>query len=531
MNNPSRLSTIIFWAVIIAGIAPALYFNFARSINYDIAWLAIAAERLLRGGTMYLDAFETNPPLSLLIMAPPVLLSWLTKIPLYYCTTLYSTLVVAASALACRALLRNLDFLAPRDADVLVAAYLLGMIVFPTIDYGERDHLVLAGMFPFVLWQICFTLGRPVPKKLSWAVLGLGTLLILVKPHHGLLPTLMLIHRAIVQKRLFSIMRDPDFVALSYGVLLYISMIGIFFTDYTLQILPDVLSLYLPVREPGMIGQTLFYAGMIAVFAFGYLFLPAERRQHRFTLFLFAAALVALVPYYVQGKNYWYHLVPALVLYFTALAMMAQTLIAPLLSRLPAFVRTAQPFVLVGMLIAGAYAFMPVNTQFPTHAELRALPLTQRIAQCPQPCTFFIFNNNIGIIHPTAIYAGREHASRFPGLWFLPTIVNYKATNADEGIVLGKLSQRYAGMLAADLARYKPELLFIGRFVINKGTGHPFRLGAHFSGFSEFSREWQKYEKKDTITVTNTEYYRGTAMESDEPIIFDIYERKPDPPK
>ena len=531
MNTPSRLSTILLWTLIVAGLLPALYFNFARSINYDIAWLAIAAERLLHGGSMLNDAFEPNPPLSLLFMTPPVLLSWVTKIPLYYCTTIYSTLIVGASALACHALLRRLDFLAPRDTDVLVAAYLLGMVVFPTIDYGERDHLVLAGMFPFVLWQICYTLGRPVPKKLTKAVLGLGTLLILVKPHYGLMPTLMLVHRAVVQKRLFSIMRDPDFAALAYGVLLYISIIGIFFTDYTLQILPDVLSLYLSLREPGMTGQTLFYAGMIAVFAFTYMFLPAERRQHRFTLFLFAAALAALVPYYVQGKNYWYHLVPAFVLYYTALAMTAQSLLTPLVARLPAGLRAAQPFVLVAGLIAGAYAFMPVNTQFPTHAELRALPLTQRVAQCPQPCTFFIFNNNIGIIHPTAIYAGREHASRFPGLWFLPKLVNYKVSTPDEGIVLGKLSQRYAAMLAADLARYKPKLLFIGRFVINKQTGHPFRLGGHFGGYAEFSREWQHYEKTDSITVTNADYYRGTAMESAEPIIFDIYERKPDAPE
>lgn len=529
--NSSRLSTIILWAIILAGIAPALYFNFARSINYDIAWLTIAAERLLRGGTMLGDAFETNPPLSILIMTPPVLLSWLTKIPLYYCTTLYSTAIIAASALAVRALLRRLDFLSARDADVLSAAYLIAMVIFPTIDYGERDHLVLAGMFPFVLWQICFTLGRPVPRKLSWAVLGFGALLILVKPHHGLLPTLVLLHRAFTQKRLFGIMRDPDFVALSYGVLLYISVIGIFFTDYTLQILPDVLSLYLPIREPGMPGQTLFYAGMVGVFAFAYLFLPAEKRQHHFTLFLFAAALVSLVPYYVQGKNYWYHLVPALVLYFAALTMMAQSLLIPLLARTPAALRGAQPFILIAALIAGAYAFMPINTQFPTHAELRALPLSQRLAQCPAPCSFFMFNDNIGIIHPTALYTGREHASRFPGLWFLPVLVNYQVTGPEDGIKLGNLNQRYSTMLAADLARYKPHFLFIGQFIINRQTGRPFRLGAHFQGYADFAREWRHYEKIDTITLTNADYYRGTAMESDKPIVFDVYERKADAPR
>lgn len=532
----SRIYTVIFWLILAAGLAPALYWNFARSINYDIAWLAIAAERLLRGGTMFFDAYETNPPLSLLIMAPPVLLSWLTKLPIYYATTLYFTVIVGLSAWAVRALLRRLDFFAARDIDVFTAAYLAAMVIFPTIDYGERDHLVMAGLLPFALWQVCFTLNRPVPRALTWPVLIAGAMLVLVKPHHGLLPTLLLLHRALHQKRLFSIIRDPDFVALALGVILYVCMIGLFFSDYALEILPDVLSLYLPQREGDILNLTLFYGGMIAVFGFGYMFLPAERHMHRFTLFLFAAALVALIPYYVQGKNYWYHIVPALGFYYCALATMTQSLLAPLCARLPAPLRAAQPLVLAVGLLAGAYAFMPLNTQFPTHDEFRALPLTRDITQsCDDPCSFFMLNNNIGIIHPTAIYTGYDHASRFPGLWFLPGIIaqeKHVATIDETALAaLEGQKQRYATMLATDLAHYKPQKLYIGRFILEEASGFTFNPGSYFSAYKNFTDEWKNYAKGGSITVTNTEYYRGTNMESDEPIIFDIYERKPSPAK
>jgi hypothetical protein len=263
------------------------------------------------------------------------------------------------------------------------------------------------------------------------------------------------------------------------------------------------------------------------VFGFPYMMMPAERRQHRFTLFFFTAALVALVPYFVQGKNFWYHLVPALAFYYCALALMAQSLLNPLLPRLPAALRVAQPFIFTIALLAGAYAFMPVNTQFPTHAEMRALPLTQRVAQCAAPCSFFMFNNNIGIIHPTAIYAGRDHASRFPGLWFLPGVLALDATQARN-----YEREKYATMMAADLAQYKPRELFIGRFALDKTTPQVmFNPGAYLGTDPTFSEEWLRYRKTgENITTTNADYYRGTALESDTPIIFDIYERIADTP-
>ncbi|MBU0799382.1 MAG: hypothetical protein KKA05_00110 [Alphaproteobacteria bacterium] len=354
--------TAIIWALVLIGLAPALYLHLIHAINYDIAWLAIAAERLLQGGSMLRDAYEPNPPLSIIFMMPPVLLSWITPLPLYICTTLYSTIIIFGSTLLCHALLRRLDFLDRHDVNIFCAAYLCAMIVFPSIDYGERDHLVLAGVMPFMLWQIAFTFKRPLPPRLTSAILIVGPLFVLLKPHFGLLPTLLLLHRTIIQRRLFSIIRDPDFIALAVGVVIYITVTLLFFNDYVTQILPAVLSIYIGMRETGLFELTAFYAAMVAVFAFLYIFLPVEPRRRYFVLFLFAAALCCLVPYTVQGKNYWYHLVPALAVYYTALALMARTVLAHYIPRaLP-----LQSVLLAILLVAGAYGFMPLNTNIPT---------------------------------------------------------------------------------------------------------------------------------------------------------------------
>ncbi|MBU0858578.1 MAG: hypothetical protein KJ667_01455, partial [Alphaproteobacteria bacterium] len=252
--------TAIIWALVLIGLAPALYLHLIHAINYDIAWLAIAAERLLQGGSMLRDAYEPNPPLSIIFMMPPVLLSWITPLPLYICTTLYSTIIIFGSTLLCHALLRRLDFLDRHDVNIFCAAYLCAMIVFPSIDYGERDHLVLAGVMPFMLWQIAFTFKRPLPPRLTSAILIVGPLFVLLKPHFGLLPTLLLLHRTIIQRRLFSIIRDPDFIALAVGVVIYITVTLLFFNDYVTQILPAVLSIYIGMRETGLFELTAFYA-------------------------------------------------------------------------------------------------------------------------------------------------------------------------------------------------------------------------------------------------------------------------------
>ncbi|MBU0799383.1 MAG: hypothetical protein KKA05_00115 [Alphaproteobacteria bacterium] len=134
-----------------------------------------------------------------------------------------------------------------------------------------------------------------------------------------------------------------------------------------------------------------------------------------------------------------------------------------------------------------------------------------------------MFNNNIGIMHNTALYADRPHGSRFASFWFLPGILHKIETNAPDGATA---CTTYSQMLATDFDKYKPQLLFIGRFALKKDSPEIFDFGAFFAADPTFAAQWRKYNKTGTITTTNADYYAGTALDNDNPIIFDIYERQ-----
>lgn len=492
-----------------AALLPSLVFTFIHGINYDIAWLSIGAERLLRGGGMFADIYETNPPLSLLIMTPPALAHMIFYIPLQYGVMIYAATLLALSIIAVHTIIRQWPFMNERDALFFTALYALAAAIFPSVDFGERDHLTLLGLMPFLLAQISLTYGLNIPKRTRWLVFVAGTILILLKPHHGLLPALMLLHRMIHRRSFTDVLRAPDFLFLAAGTVIYIGITHFFFRDYSAQILPDVIALYLPLRE-FLAEKILFYVFMILAFIVPAATLPLPPAQKNFTLWLLLAAALSLIPYGVQGKGYWYHFVPALTFYFCGIMMLLRF-------ALDHYFPKRRHFLLTGALaVAVCYTVMPLNVKYPLHGDYKDFEITKLVETCPTPCSFFIFNKDVGIIHPTAIYTDRKHASRFPSFWFLPGILDGKDS----------LKEKYAQMVAEDFERYKPGIILVGKFTVRNGGPEDFNFISFFSRNAAFARMWKKYEFEKTITVNRRDYYRGTALDYDDMLTFDVYRRK-----
>ncbi len=64
--------------------------------------------------------------------------------------------------------------------------------------------------------------------------------------------------------------------------------------------------------------------------------------------------------------------------------------------------------------------------------------------------------DNMGMVPQTAVYTGLTDASRFPSLWFLPSLLGYNDRTA-------ALTVTPNGYIAEDLARWKPSVLLIQR--------------------------------------------------------------------
>jgi hypothetical protein len=164
--------------------------------------------------------------------------------------------------------------------------------------------------------------------------------------------------------------------------------------------------------------------------------------------------------------------------------------------------------------------YTPLKPDFPKHNDYKNFEITKRIEACGTDCTFFMYNENMAIIHPTAIYTGATHGSRFPSLWFMPKIVesDSKLTQAQRDAY----RLQFADKIAEDLKRYKPDILFICQNCDADST-------LNFETFSNvspaFVTEWANYQPQDTLTVNRRDYYKGTRADFDHLLEYKVYRR------
>lgn len=522
--NPEKF----FWPLLLLALLPWFIIQSQYSMNANIVWLTHGVTRLLDGGTMSGNIYDPNPPLSLLFYIPPVLVAKYSFITLPDALTLYTTLLLALSVWAVHSILGAWHFLSRNDVRIITATYLIAATVVSVFDYGERDHVLLFGLFPFVLAQISLTYRLPLPKKLSWPVFIAGAVLILLKPHHGLLPTLLLVHRMIVQKRLFSIVRDRDFLCLAAATLSYIAIIFLFFRDYTTVIFPDVLTLYMSAGTKPVILRSLLFVFLIFTTTMLTLSFELPQQKRNLLLGLLFFALISIVPFLVQMKGYHYHRITALVFFSCGTLFLPYLLLSKYITEGKALLVTT----ILGLSVA--HSLYPLNPAYPTHEEYKDYELSRLIKDCGEDCSFFMFNESMAIYHVTAFSLGKEHASRFPSYWFLPYLIRqqYLHRKGEEAEIgkerLQQYIDKYTGMVAEDFSSYQPDLVFLAELTADVADGTmPFDFIDFFSAGAAFRKEWEEhYTKTGTIDINRRIYFPNTILDEDHIITYDIYRRK-----
>ncbi|MGZ9097649.1 MAG: hypothetical protein ACXW30_05070 [Micavibrio sp.] len=516
----------LFWAVLVVALLPWLYFRSQQATNSDILWLCEVLQRLLDGSKLSDAAYETNPPLSALIYILPVLAKSFLHIPLHYAVFFQTVALTAFSALASYKIMRAWTFLSAQDVNIITAGYIFGTTIVSSIYIGERDHLIILGLMPFVLAQLTLTFNWPQAKGWIKPVFIAGAVFILLKPHHGLLPTLLLAHRMIVQRRL-SVIFDFDFLSLALATLAYIGMVFLVFPDYVSVILPDVVHLYLSMGDWNSVRKAaiiiILFCEALLILAF---MLKMPVKKMAFALFLIFSALISLIPYAVQGMGFYYHLIPALSFVTASIGFVLLYWIKKQTGR-----ESITIFLSLIMLAGMAYTFAPLNIGYTRHQDYAAFPLSKTLAACKaekEDCSFFMFNKEMGIFHETSYYTNVPHDSRFPSLWFLGELIRQqiKIGNGENSHLSKEEAERYfkkfADMIAKDLNRGKPELAYIWQW--DDAEFYPGGFIQYFSTDENFSAAWKPYKKTGTLELNYADYYKGTNAQ-DKKIFYDIYRR------
>lgn len=516
----------LFWVATVIVLLPWLYIRSQQATNSDILWLCEALQRVLDGHKLSEAAYETNPPLSLLVYLLPVLAKSFLHIPLHYAVFFQTVALTALSALASYKIMRAWTFLSVQDVNILTAGYVFGATIASSIYIGERDHFIILGLMPFVLAQLTLTFHWPKVKGWIKPAFIAGAVFILLKPHHGLLPTILLAHRMITQKRL-TVILDFDFLSLAIATLTYIGLIFIVFPDYVSVILPDVLHLYLSMADWNSVNKAtltiiLFAEALLAV-AF-VIKMPAKKIL--LTAFLLFSALVSLIPYVVQGMGFYYHLIPAL-----SFAAAGTGLVLFYWIKKQTEQDTMALFMSLIMLTSMSYVFAPLNIGYTRHQDYAAFPLSKTLIECKknkEDCSFFMFNKEMGIFHETSYYTGVPHDSRFPSLWFLGELIRQqKKIENGEPSHLNKEEadnyfKKFARMIAEDLDKGKPDLLYIWQW--DDAEFYPGGFVQYFSTDENFASALKHYKKTGTLELNYVDYYKATQVQ-DKKIFYDVYRR------
>ena len=405
------LSVALTAACVVFGLAGA----FGGLAWSDPIWYLHTAGRVLDGAALYRDIIETNPPLVVWLHLPIVSLARLLDADTVTVWRLSVAFLLLASATLAAYLLRSWSAL-PWLAFAL-------FVVGDRGTYGQRDHLILALLLPWLAGALRRIQGRPSP---AW--LGIpAALAFALKPHYVLLWPLVYWLQARKLSWRPAVWLPEHRVMLAAFAVYGLAVLSL--TPDYLGLIYRVLGLYGSFRPHSLTTLLVSVPTMLAAFA---LILALLTRRHPRTDLLTALVAACLGAMLLQGKGYDYHYYPAhaaAVLLLLSLDVKAVRIAGGLVALLIAFFRLPEAW-------GGLY-----------RNEHRDMTIVRTLRSTYSPSSFAAIDP-VGTMTPFryAYYGGVPWHPRWPYLWplLLPPSARADAIIADE---LGRMARHPTDLL------------------------------------------------------------------------------------
>ncbi len=397
----------------------------------DVAWLLYVARKWLGGQRLYEDLVEVNPPLIIWIYAiPAAVANWLGAPPRLVASPFFAACVLGSAWWSATLLQGRAAIFARRLPvfGVLGAA----LIVLPGIEFGQREHLLVIAVLPYLILFARELEGEPEPRFTAIAAGVLGGLGCALKPTYALALVLLELTAVMRGRRVLRIGSLSAFVAmLAYGV-----GVVLFCPAFLEKAVPLALSLYGGTDTPWwqlLIDCRRLLFGQAIVLALCWSSRsPLARRWPflRHLLFaLLAFAIGASVVFVLQGKNWFYHRLPATIITVLALLLWIAAVLHPMLAqkrfRLPSMsiFRLALPMaaVLVALFqfAQADYVRLKPWIEAAVEPDLSTEVKLEQLIRKQHARTYIAFSEWIGLGFPVVNNTGVTWASRFDSMWAL----------------------------------------------------------------------------------------------------------------
>jgi hypothetical protein len=495
---PRRLLISAISLILLASVLGVVLFITLRSpLKDDIAWLLYVARRWLAGRELYIDVVEVNPPLIVWISAIPLEIArWLDVGSQFVAMPVFVAGVLGCAWWTAGVLRRQGGVFAQRLP--VFAAIGSALLILPAADLGQREHLLVAAFLPYLVLFADQLDRRPLDGRsapiVSWLVAG-----ILAGIGCALKPRYCAVFMMLEVLALTRGMRPWRLMPVAAAVTLvgYAGLVALLCPAYLGRAVPMALALYGATDAPflTLLGDSaLLLAGQVV--AIGLLWLRRRSLTHfdlMLTLLVFAATSTVIC--FVDGKNWYYHRLPATVI--TVLDLMLWIVIEIVQRRWT----IRWPLVAAGLVLAGFFGSSILRLE-PEAVEAveptqNAVDRLERIIRAQHARTYIAFSEWIALGFPVVNETGVTWASRFDSMWALkgevwragfdPAVAkewpiarwvshDFIAGCPDIAVVDTRETTNYVSVLsAADPAfvrvwsRYKPIAAFDGLVVYQRG--------------------------------------------------------------
>lgn len=453
-----------FWVAVVAAIAllGALAVAF-RPPNHDVSWYLHVADVMLGGGTAYVDAVDTNPPLIVMVTLVPVwaaTLLGLAPTPAFYGGVFVLALLMF---IWCGRLIERVWPSAPSAAHGLLAAGVVFLLLaFPKGDFGQREHLAVILAMPYVLAAAVRSVGGPLSTREAILTGVAGAIGFALKPH-------FMLAWVAVEIAVRNVRRPELLAALGTFALYGVSVLAIF-PEY-LDVARRVWAVYGGLDSPTarLIALREWQIGLVA---FGLVVLIRLPRELSAPLAIVGAAAAGfLASSLLQFKGWGYHMLPAQVF----LALVFLVLVVSVTEASPALASSIRGGA-AGIMAVVALALAVLSLKYVYEARQRVpndtLPPLAALVRdhAPDgPIAVLGMRTLVYPAFPLVNQTGVRWSLRHHSLWFLPAF--YEAElNAPGGMQalrtpaqMPPLERAFYEEILSDLCATPPRLLIIER--------------------------------------------------------------------
>lgn len=483
--------------------------------NRDVSWLLEASSRLFNGGTYTNDFFENNPPWILYVYSLPVFIAKYFYIKINFAFQIYMFSLATFSLYICWDLLQKIFI----ENEVFIAKILLITIAFtffvlPVTEFGQREHLLIILIFPYVLLITARLYGVTVNTKWVIAIGILAGTGFLIKPYF--LPTFVLVELYYIyyQKRRTACLRLETIVILLMGIL-YAALILMRHQDYITEVLPFAWR-WCGLAAHNTWSEVVFsYLVFYSFFAIVFLLNDSSSDRHSvFKRILLATLTGFLVSYFIQQTNWYYHQIPAIAVtliififlvshnvinknsklsfsqYLVFILLLVQFCLyiksyLEIVSFLPiaAFILVFVPgFIIMALkperlrhgvfylgltflILAPVLYVLMYNSYLGIKKKNEAMKWANFINQHASGQGVYFFTTDISYAFPVLMYSDAYSASRFSFFWGLGGLVKQSYLPMNDGLKQQLLTDKkhFTDMVVSDIQREKPKLIFVER--------------------------------------------------------------------